>query len=80
MSPRSKKEYLEALFPRYKKTRSKEQKTEILNELNTWKLSSHGIKRPGPKNKKLKFSMNSVKSAATTANMPSGSWVNSGAL
>src|SRR3989338_7889897 len=32
MSPRSKKEYLEALFPRYKKTRSKEQKTEILNE------------------------------------------------
>lgn len=32
MSPRSKKEYLEALFPRYKKTKSKEQKTEILNE------------------------------------------------
>jgi hypothetical protein len=32
MSPRSKKEYLEVVFPRYKKARSKEQKTEILNE------------------------------------------------
>ena len=32
MSPRSKKEYLEAVFPRYKKAKSKEQKTEILNE------------------------------------------------
>lgn len=32
MSPRSKKEYLEAVFPRYKKARSKEQKTKILNE------------------------------------------------
>jgi len=32
MSPRSKKEYLEALFPRYKKAKSKEQKTRILNE------------------------------------------------
>ena len=32
MSPRSKKEYLEAIFPRYKKAKSKEQKTTILNE------------------------------------------------
>jgi hypothetical protein len=32
MSPRSKKEYLEAVFPRYKKAKSKEQKTNILNE------------------------------------------------
>lgn len=32
MSPQSKKEYLEALFPRYKKAKSKEQKTRILNE------------------------------------------------
>lgn len=32
MSPRSKKEYLEAVFPRYKKAKSKEQKTKILNE------------------------------------------------
>ena len=33
MSPRSKKEYLEEIFPRYKKAKSKEQKTNILNEL-----------------------------------------------
>lgn len=33
MSPRSKKEYLEAIFPRYKQTKSKEQKTKILDEL-----------------------------------------------
>ncbi len=33
MSPQSKKEYLEAIFPRYKKTTSKEQKTKIINEL-----------------------------------------------
>jgi hypothetical protein len=32
MSPRSKKEYLEALFPRYKQAKSKEQKSEILTE------------------------------------------------
>lgn len=32
MSPRSKKEYLEAVFPRYKKAESKEQRTKILNE------------------------------------------------
>ena len=32
MSPRSKKEYLEAVFPRYKKAKTKEQKTKILNE------------------------------------------------
>lgn len=32
MSPRSKKEYLEAVFPRYRKAQSKEQKTQILNE------------------------------------------------
>ncbi|MBF0490801.1 MAG: integrase, partial [Candidatus Omnitrophica bacterium] len=33
MSPRSKKEYLEAIFPRYKAAKSKEQKTKIINEL-----------------------------------------------
>ena len=33
MSPRSKKEYLEEIFPRYKQTKSKEQKTVIINEL-----------------------------------------------
>jgi len=33
MSPRSKKEYLEEIFPRYKKAKSKEQKTKILDEL-----------------------------------------------
>ncbi len=33
MSPRSKKEYLEEIFPRYKKAKSKEQKTEIIDEL-----------------------------------------------
>jgi len=33
MSPRSKKEYLEAIFPRYKKAKSKEQRTKIINEL-----------------------------------------------
>lgn len=32
MSPLSKKEYLEAIFPRYKQTRSKKQKTILLNE------------------------------------------------
>lgn len=32
MSPRSKKEYLEVIFPRYKKAKSKEQKSKILNE------------------------------------------------
>ena len=32
MSPRSKKEYLEALFPRYKKAKSKEEKSKILTE------------------------------------------------
>ena len=32
MSPRSKKEYLEAIFLRYKRSESKEQKTKILNE------------------------------------------------
>ena len=32
MSPLSKKEYLEAIFPRYKKAKSKEQKSKILNE------------------------------------------------
>lgn len=32
MSPRSKKEYLEALFPRYKQAKSKEQKSKILTE------------------------------------------------
>jgi len=32
MSPQSKKEYLEAVFPRYKNAKSKEQKTKILNE------------------------------------------------
>ena len=33
MSPRSKKEYLEAVFPRYKKAKSKEQKSKIISEL-----------------------------------------------
>ena len=33
MSPRSKKEYLEEIFPRYKKATSKEQKTKIIDEL-----------------------------------------------
>jgi hypothetical protein len=33
MSPRSKKEYLEAIFPRYKETTSKKQKTKIIDEL-----------------------------------------------
>ena len=33
MSPRSKKEYLEEIFPRYKKARTKEQKTKIIDEL-----------------------------------------------
>ncbi len=33
MSPRSKKEYLEEIFPRYKKAKLKEQKTKILDEL-----------------------------------------------
>ena len=33
MSPRSKKEYLEEVFPRYKKAKSKEQKSKILDEL-----------------------------------------------
>jgi hypothetical protein len=33
MSPRSKKEYLERIFPRYKKAKSKEQKTQIIDEL-----------------------------------------------
>jgi hypothetical protein len=32
MSPRSKKEYLEAIFPRYKNAKSKEQRTELLTE------------------------------------------------
>ena len=32
MSPRSKKEYLEAIYPRYKQAKNKEQKTRILNE------------------------------------------------
>ena len=32
MSPQSKKEYLEAIYPRYKSARSKDQKTKILNE------------------------------------------------
>lgn len=33
MSPQSKKEYLEEIFPRYKKAKSKEQKTKIIDEL-----------------------------------------------
>ena len=33
MSPRSKKEYLEQIFPRYKKAKSKEEKTKIINAL-----------------------------------------------
>lgn len=33
MSPRSKKEYLETIFPRYKTAKSKEQKTKIIDEL-----------------------------------------------
>lgn len=33
MSPRSKKEYLEALYPRYREARTKEQKTLIISEL-----------------------------------------------
>ena len=33
MSPRSKKEYLEEIFPRYKAAKSKEQKTKIIDEL-----------------------------------------------
>ena len=32
MSPRSKKEYLENVFPRYKQAKSKEQKSKILTE------------------------------------------------
>ena len=35
MGPRSKKEYLEQIFPRYKEAKSKEQKTEILDEFCT---------------------------------------------
>jgi hypothetical protein len=36
MSPRSKKEYLEALFPRYKQAKSKEQKSKLLTEFCTF--------------------------------------------
>jgi hypothetical protein len=35
MSPRSKKEYLEAIYPRYKQAKIREQKTKILNEFCT---------------------------------------------
>lgn len=33
MSPRSKKEYLEALYPRYRKAKTKEQKSRVINEI-----------------------------------------------
>jgi hypothetical protein len=42
MSPRSKKEYLETIFLRYKKASSKE-KTVILNEFHKWGKNLYGL-------------------------------------